>query len=598
MRLLSKIAATAVLLVGSQYAAAFPQFFIDWQDLYGQDSNSAMNSGCQLCHANKNGGSPWNDYGFDLILALEQMACDANADGSVTSTEAFRCVEFFNSDNDTGESDNLAEILASTQPGWSNGDCNTLYSAVSTMPGQTAPGNVGALDAPDTDPVTGCDDDPTDPIDPGDATIVTVSPGESIQAAINAVAPGSTVLVEPGIYSENPDAQNGLNITKAINLIGLSDGDEGVVLKGTGNNRNGIVVVPENRTDCLSCHASLAPPFTLHPGVPSGFGDTTPVIEGLEIRNITIDGFINNGLFTERVDDFKFVNVHSRNNRNYGIFPTLSSNGLIKDSSAVGADDSGIWVETSTHIDVIDNLSADNVNGFEVSNSDNILLEGNTSTGNTVGMSLFVLTDLVDERPGAHKITVRNNWVYDNNKPNNSSPGSILSVLEPGFGILALGVDDSVIENNLVEDNNFFGIVMADYCLGVQGSSFDCLTNPPPAAFDPTPERNQIKRNMLNNNGTAPDPGSPFAVFAADITLFVPGDFGNCFLENELTSFLSLAGPARPCSPLAPPFVYSDPAIGALLPVVPVDIINPIGGVIGPVIDPSRPGPVRTRLSR
>ncbi|MFK8014145.1 MAG: nitrous oxide reductase family maturation protein NosD [Gammaproteobacteria bacterium] len=597
MRRLAAATATLALFFSSQHAVAFPQFFIDWQALYGDESNSAMNSGCQLCHGNVNGGSPWNDYGFDLILALEQSACDVNADGFVSSVEAFQCVEFFNSDSDTSESDNLTEILASAQPGWSIGECNTLHSSVSTMPGQPAPSINGDIDLPGTDPRIGCDTDPTDPIDPGDATIVTVSPGESIQAAIDAVAPGSTVLIEPGIYSENPGAQNGLNITKAISLIGLTDGDEGVVLRGAGNNRNGIVAVPTNRTDCLSCHASLAPPFTLHPGVPTGFGDTTPVIDGLEIRNITIDGFINNGLFTERVNDFKIVNVHSRNNRNYGIFPTLSSNGLIQNSSAVGADDSGIWVETSTNVDVIDNYSADNVNGFEVSNSDYILLEGNTSTNNTVGMSLFVLTDLVDVRPGAHKITVRNNWVYDNNKENNSSPGSILSVLEPGFGILVLGVDDSVIENNLVEDNDFFGIVMADYCLGVQGSSFDCLTNPPPAAFDPTPERNQIKRNTLNNNGTAPDPGSPFAVFAADITLFVPGDFGNCFRENTLTTFLSIAGPARPCSPLAPPFLYSDPAVGTLLPIEPIDIINPVGGAVGPVINPLRPTP-RGRVQR
>ncbi|MFK7887729.1 MAG: nitrous oxide reductase family maturation protein NosD [Gammaproteobacteria bacterium] len=581
MRPLFKLVSTVGLIVISSQAYAFPQFLSDWLDTYGNVSTSGSDAGCQLCHGNQNGGSPWNDYGFDLILALDQMACDSDADGSVASAEAFACVEFFNSDNDTGENDNLTEILANTQPGWANGDCNTLYSVASTLPGQPVPATIASPDPAGTAPITGCDTDPGDPIDPGEATIVTVSPGESIQAAIDAVGPGSTVLVEPGVYMESPMEQNGLNITKAIKLIGLNDGEQGVTLRGNGENRNGIVAVPVNRTDCMSCHVTLAPPFTLQPHVPPGFGDTTPVIEGLEIRNITIDGFINNGLFTERVDDFKIVNVHSVNNRNYGIFPTLSSNGLIKDSSAVGADDSGIWVETSTDIDVIDNLSADNVNGFEVSNSDRILLEGNVATGNTVGMSLFVLTDLVDERPGTNKITVRENWVHDNNKENNSSPGSILSVLEPGFGILVLGVDNSVIENNLVENNNFFGIAIADYCLGVQGSSFDCSVNPPPAEFDPTPERNQIKRNTLNNNGTDPDPGSPFAVFAADITLFVPGDFGNCFRENTLSSFISIAGPARPCSPLAAPFLYS--GASALVPLEPIDIQHPgPGGALGP----------------
>lgn len=61
----------------------------------------------------------------------------------------------------------------------------------------------------------------------------------------------------------------------------------------------------------------------------------------------------------------------------------------------------------------------------------------------------------------------------------------LLTGLDAGLGVPVLGAEDSVIENNTSEDNNFFGIVVADYCLGVQGPSFDCGANPPPAAFDP-----------------------------------------------------------------------------------------------------------------
>ncbi|NNF17650.1 MAG: hypothetical protein HKN70_12980 [Gammaproteobacteria bacterium] len=540
-------------------ASAFPQYLLDWLDTYNAISTSGSDADCQLCHAGAFGGSPWNAYGFDLIVAFDQMACDSDNNGAVSSVETFRCVEFFNSDGDTGEHDNITEILGNTQPGWTNGDCNTHYSSVSTAPGQPAPINIGTIDPAGTAPLTGCDTDPTDPVDPGDATIVTVSPGESIQAALNAVGPGSTVLIEPGIYTEDPDAQNALSITKSgIRLIGLSDGDSGVVIQGNGANRNGIVAVPVDRTDCLSCHASLAPPFSLWPDVPSDLGDTSPVIHGLEIRNITIEGFINNGLFTERVDDFKIINVHSVDNRNYGIFPTLSSNGLIKNSSATGADDSGIWIETSTDVDVIDNLSAGNVNGFEVSNSSRIRLVGNESTNNTVGMSLFVLTDLVDERPGTNKIKVSNNWVHNNNKPNSGTPGSLLSILDPGFGILLLGVDHSVIENNLIENNDGFGVAIADYCLGVLGTSFDCTANPPPPEFDSTPRRNQVSGNTLINNGT--NPTGPFASFAADITMFVLGDYGNCLVDNTLETVFSFI-PLRTCSALSTPYMTRRPTV-------------------------------------
>ena len=100
-----------------------------------------------------------------------------------------------------------------------------------------------------------------------------------------------------------------------------------------------------------------------------------PMIHGIEIRGLTIDGFDNNGLFTENVDGFSIVDVTSLNNRNYGIFPTLSKNGLITRSQAIGSDlDSGIWVETSENVDVTYNLVEGNVNGIEVSNSDDILV--------------------------------------------------------------------------------------------------------------------------------------------------------------------------------------------------------------------------------
>ncbi len=551
----------AVLLaLWSTSALAFPQFLTDWISRYGGVSTSADDASCQLCHANANGGSPWNAYGWDMVLALEQVACDADSSGSVSSDESLVCIEAFNSDEDTGENDNLAEINASTQPGWSLGDCNTLYTPVTTTPAQTAPA-VGTLDPPGTLPVTDCPTDPVDPPDPGEAVIVSVAAGESIQAAIDEVPPGSTILIEPGVYRETgPDnSQNGLNVTKGLKLIGLGDEKNGVVLEQSGDQRNGMVVVPSNRTNCLGCHVTLAPPFTLREGVEPN-GDTSPAIHGLEVRNITIRGFINNGLFTERVDDFKIINVHSVDNRNYGIFPTLSSNGLVQHSSAVGADDSGIWVETSTDVLLTQNYVADNVNGFEVSNSDRISLIDNEVTGNTVGIALFVLTDLVDERPETNKLLVEDNLIYDNNKVNSGTPGTLLSVLPPGTGILMLAVDNSVVRNNHIEDNGFTGIVIADYCLGVLGTSFDCDAVPPPPEFDAIPERNMIQTNTLVNNGTNPGEDNPFAAFASDLTLFVAGDYGNCFINNVYTTMFSLGG-NRQCSALNTPPLVSNPGL-------------------------------------
>jgi hypothetical protein len=86
----------------------------------------------------------------------------------------------------------------------------------------------------------------------------------------------------------------------------------------------------------------LANPFPLHEWVEPGLPMGPPVVYDVEVRGITIQNFRNNGLFTERVDGFTFVDVETNHIPGYGIFPTLSKNGSIRQSRASGSDDSGI----------------------------------------------------------------------------------------------------------------------------------------------------------------------------------------------------------------------------------------------------------------
>ena len=96
-----------------------------------------------------------------------------------------------------------------------------------------------------------------------------VSPGESIQTAIDCARPGGVVVIRPGTYRETADATNGLNITKSIHLIGTSSHGKKVVLENSGAQKNAIVAVPADHTNCMGCHSSLAPPFPRLPGVQS-----------------------------------------------------------------------------------------------------------------------------------------------------------------------------------------------------------------------------------------------------------------------------------------------------------------------------------------
>jgi parallel beta-helix repeat protein len=563
--------ALVVFFVGATPAAAFPPTLNAWQDRYGAQSFSGGNAECQLCHVNANGGVPWNGYGWDIRTALADAGCDLNMNGVVSDEEAFFCVELLNSDGDGSGFDNVTEILLSTQPGWTTQDgLNNIYyfrSGLDTTMNPPPVEDIGQLDPDGTEPPP--DPPPPPPDDDADVppgqlkrrTIV-VKPGQSIQAAIDRAQPGTRIYILAGVYRELSNPTNGLNITKnGISLIGQRATGKRVIFENAGAQRNGIVVVPPDRTECMSCHSDMAPPFPLLPGVESdGLKMREPMMLGFEIRNITIRGFRNNGLFTENVDGFKIINVESVDNRNYGIFPTLSKNGLITHSRATGSDtDSGIWVETSENVVVTHNYVADNVNGIEVSNSDDILVAHNEATNNTIGAAILLLPDIFDDRAGAKRIDMRDNYIHENNKDNTARPGSILSFIPKGIGILYVGVDDSVISGNLVENNEFVGIGIVDYCLPFIGTPFDCTLDPsitPEFIADQAAENNRVVGNLLLNNGTTPPPSPPFPpefpFFAADLTLLVtpppfPPDHGNCYKDNDFTTFFSTLGFLPPC---------------------------------------------------
>ncbi|MEH6588999.1 MAG: right-handed parallel beta-helix repeat-containing protein [Halioglobus sp.] len=560
--------ALALFAIGSP-ALAMEAAMSDWHKKYGASSATGSNAGCQTCHVSPTGGTPWNAYGWDIVTAISNPECGTpDADGKVTNMEALACVEKLDSDQDPKGSSNLDEIRANSQPGWTPGQNNTTWSRTGTATAsQSPPQPIGPLDPGGSEPVIAPVSAPattgSGSPEMASAGVMIVRAGGSIQAAINAARPGTTILIEPGIYREASTAEgtNALEISKShIRLVGLSepfdpvdsthkrseqdpentassDTPNRVILRSTGRQRNGIVVVPGDRTRCMDCHTSLAPPFPLLPGV-EPTTETDPVLFDVEISGITIESFPNNGLFTERLDGFRFYDIWALNNRNYGIFPTLSKNGVITRSRASGADDSGIWIETSDNIQVTHSLMEDNVNGFEISNSDDIYAAYNEMRNNTVGAAVFVLQDhLFAIRPDGNRYTLKRNWIHDNNRPNTAT-GGILATMNPGTGILALAMDESRFVENKIENNNAFGLVLADSCVVLAGTDFDCDTSPVPEGFAGTLgsqaiENNRVLRNVFINNGSKPLTEGPYKGLEGDI-VFGSGATAqsNCFAGN------------------------------------------------------------------
>ncbi len=287
------------------------------------------------------------------------------------------------------------------------------------------------------------------------AATLEVHDGESIQAAVKRAAPGDTLLVYPGTYRET------VYIDKDdITLRGVLVDGEWPTLEGD-KQRNDAILYSGN---------------------------------GFSVEWFKITHYKGNAIMGQAGNNFSIRNNWIIDTGVYGIFPEFGDNGLIENNVLTGIEDAAIYVGMCDHVDVRNNRVYGNVAGIEIENSRHALVEGNIAHDNTGGILVFITPGLPIKT--SYDAIIRRNTIINNNTENFAIPGSLVSTIPPGTGMIVLAGDDVIIEDNIITGNNTAGIIVTS-----QDFATDVAGDP---ESDPNPDRVQIRDNLMFDNGNDP----------------------------------------------------------------------------------------------
>jgi parallel beta-helix repeat protein len=226
--------------------------------------------------------------------------------------------------------------------------------------------------------------------------------------------------------------------------------------------------------------------------------------DGVVVAELTVKNTPGDGVRADAVTGITFRNMTvvweadaSLDNGAYGLYPVSSSDVLIEGCTVKGARDAGVYVGQSTNIVVKNNEAYGNVAGIEIENSTDAEVMDNNVHDNTAGILVFNLPGLPVQ--DGKRAKVHDNKAENNNQPNFGEPGTTVSQVPYGVGIMLLATDDNEIHGNAISGNDSVGILMVSYLESLFGPPNDPMYN----SF---PEGNFIHDNTFEDNGTNPDP--------------------------------------------------------------------------------------------
>jgi parallel beta-helix repeat protein len=181
------------------------------------------------------------------------------------------------------------------------------------------------------------------------------------------------------------------------------------------------------------------------------------------------------------------------------LYPVQCRDVLIEDSVVRGASDAGVYLGQSRNIVVRRNHVEENVAGIEIENSNDADVYENVATENTGGILVFNL-------PGppvqdGRRTRVYNNEIRANNTPNFGTPGSSVSNVPAGTGVMVLSNDQVEIFGNQFVDNDSTHILLVTY----NTAEFFGLAPPNNPDFDPYSEALYVHDNTFEGGLMMPD---------------------------------------------------------------------------------------------
>lgn len=303
----------------------------------------------------------------------------------------------------------------------------------------------------------------------GKPTTYTIKPGpkaedEILRVLNNQVRPGDTIEFAEGTFAFTRE----LTLrTNRVTIRGQGMAKTTLSFKGQDQGKQGILV---NR-------------------------------DGFVIADLTIEDTKGDGIKVEGATDVTFRRVRARwsgkpkaTNGAYGIYPVLCTGVLVEECQAYGASDAGIYVGQSEKIIVRRCRAESNVAGIEIENSSDADVHDNVVTNNTGGLLIFDLPDLPVKN--GKRVRAFRNKILSNNHPNFATPGTIVSTVSPGTGLVVMATDQVEVFKNEIKGNNTFNLAVVSY--QVTGRPYR------DREYDPIPEGIWVHDNTFADGGKKP----------------------------------------------------------------------------------------------